>query len=101
RLTPQLQLAAGDPRDIDQIVDEPHELIKLLRHHTDELLDLIGLLRSGGNELDGGGERGERIAQLMSERGQELILAASTFAQRLLCSLALCNLRLQRFVEPR
>ena len=55
RLALQMQLGAGDPRDIDQVVDQAGELIELLRHHADELADLLVVFRFGGDQLNCGG----------------------------------------------
>ena len=98
-LAAQAQLAARNSRDIDEVVDQADKLIELLLHHPNELADLVGALWLGGDELDGRRQRGQRIAELMGQRREKLVLAAVRFPKRLLGSFALRNFRLQRFVE--
>ena len=99
RLAAKPQLAAGDARDIDQIVNQTPELFELLRHHADELEDLIESLGLSGNELDRGGQWGERIAELVGERGEKFVLAAIGIAEALLDPLALGDFGLEGCIE--
>ena len=68
----QLDLAAADARDVEQLVDDPHHVAGLT-------LD-DGQLALGGaaiplHHLEGSHHRRERIAQLVPEHGEELVLA--------------------------
>ncbi len=74
-LLAQLDAAPRHARDLHEIVDEPDEVVHLALEH---LVDL----RGGGRveprraqDLQAVANRRERIAQLVSERGEELVLA--------------------------
>ena len=78
-LRPELDLAAADPRDVEQVVDQPRELPDLpLDDLAAPVLDVLGLRVH--QELDGVGDRGQRIAQLMGQHGQELVLPPASSA---------------------
>jgi hypothetical protein len=79
---PQLDAAVGDARHVEQVVDQVREMAGLAFQH------LAGALHRGlvrwiaaqdvGYVTDGG----ERIAQLVREHGQELVLAPVVLQQR-------------------
>ena len=73
---PDLELAAADPRDVEEIVDETRELIALA---VDDPLNASRRLfprRRMGQDVRGIANRGEWVAQLVREHGEELVLAA-------------------------
>jgi hypothetical protein len=72
----QLDLAAGDARDVEQVVDEARELAHLA---VDHVVGPLQARRGGGlgaQDLDRVAHRSERIAQLVGEDREELVLAA-------------------------
>ena len=92
-LLAQLQRAVRDARDIQQIVEQQRHVLHLPLDHV------VGpaLLRVGGVFVarDGGGlaNRRQRIAQLVRERREELVLAAIGLEQLALLQLALRDVR--------
>ena len=75
-------LAARDAGDIEQVVDEPDELSHL---PLDDVARPVAALLVGGQLEDGHGvvDGGERVAELVGQHGQELILAAVVLAEGL------------------
>ena len=72
RLLVQLDLAGGDARDVEQVVDQAREVPHLA-------LDDVPLGRAGGafaprHQLERGDDRRQRVAQLVAEHGEELVL---------------------------
>ena len=85
----ELDLPARDARHVEQVVDEPGEVLGLT---ADDLLRARGLLAAGQRaveEVDAVADRRERVAQLVREDAEELVLAPVRLAQRLLGALAL------------
>jgi hypothetical protein len=78
----EFDLAAGDARDVQQIVDQRRHVAGLARD------DLAGALHHRGIDIEvrehgrGRDDRRQRIAQFMRQHGQELVLALVGFAQR-------------------
>jgi hypothetical protein len=73
--------AARDARDVEQIVDETHEMLHLT---LDDLACPHALWLSeiaAAQQLDRGADRRQWIAQLVSEDGEELVLAAVGFLE--------------------
>ena len=67
-------LATGDSRHLEQVVDETNHLPELAFHH--ELGSISNVLILGEpQDLQTGPHRRQRIAQLVREGGQELVLA--------------------------
>ena len=91
RLLAEFQLARGDAGHVQQVIDQPHDLIHLPLHQGVGLL--VGL-RVGGEaeDLQGVADRGERVAKLMGQHGEELVLAAVGVPQRLFRALAVGDL---------
>ena len=82
RLRAELDLPLGDPRDVEQVVDQAGELLRLPADHLagpGELL--VGAGRLG--DLHGAVDRGQGVAQLVGEHGEELVLAAVVLAELL------------------
>ena len=80
RLLAERDLPARDARDVEQVVDQPDQVPHLPLRHLEEALS-SGDARA--EELEARAERGERVAQLVGEHGEELVLAAAGFFQRL------------------
>jgi hypothetical protein len=90
RLAAQLELATGDPRDVEQVVEQSGHVPALPVDHR----------RRRGNrrrralvlqQRDAGANRRQRVAQLVGQHGQELVPAAIGVAQRRLQRLALVD----------
>ena len=64
-----------------QIVDEPHEVIHLPLHHRVELFDRRGVA-ADAKQVKGVSQRRERVAQLVREHRDELVLALVDLSQR-------------------
>ena len=77
--------AAGDPRYLEEIVDQAVEVMDLPLHHCARRRGARVFERARQfQDLEAVQDRRQRIAQLVAERGQELVLAAVGGAQRLL-----------------
>ena len=101
RLLAQLHLAAGDPRDVEQVVHQPDEVPGLALDHF--LLAQDPAVAAQLHQLERGEDRRERIAQLVAEHRQELVLGGAgslrllpRVPQRLLELVAALELGLQR-----
>ena len=80
----QLDLAARDARDFEQVVDQPHHVVDLPLHHLADCACACGSLSPGQpQDLQRVADRRQRIAQLVRQRREELVLAAIRRAQRL------------------
>ena len=75
----KVDLALADARDVDQVVHQPGQLLNLTIDHIRELLELGIGPAFDAEDLNGVTDRGERVAQLMPQHRQELILAAVCF----------------------
>ena len=70
----EADLPRGDARHVEEVVDQPRELADLL---ADDLprVHVAGLARPDGVEdVHGAGDHVERIAQLVAQHGEELVL---------------------------
>ena len=65
------ELAAIDARDVEQIVDQPHQQLQLALHRLMRRIGAPGELQ----RIQRVAERRQRIAQLVGERGEEFVLA--------------------------
>ena len=76
----QANLAAGDPGDVEQVVDQADELPHL---PFDDFLGEIDILGVVGHLEDGDGvaDGGQRVPQLVGEHRQELVLSSVVLAQ--------------------
>ena len=76
---------ARDARHLEQVVDEPDQVMDLPLHHRAGR-QRARVVKGAGQlqDLEAVQDRRERIAQLVAERRQELVLAAIGAAQRLL-----------------
>jgi hypothetical protein len=68
----QVDLAARDARDVEQVVDQPRQV----RGLTLERGEFGHRGAAQPHQLDGGRDRRQRIAQLVAEHRQELVLGA-------------------------
>ena len=68
----KVDLPAGDPRDVEQVVDQPHELLELALDDR----QLLRRLAAQMHQLDGHHDRRQGISQLVAQHGQELVLGA-------------------------
>src|SRR6266403_50087 len=75
----QGDLAAGHPRYVQQIVHQPGEMAELPAHHRAFMGESVARLPV--DQLRGGEDRGQRVAQLMSQHGEELIAVADRALQ--------------------
>jgi hypothetical protein len=73
-LKPKLDLVRRDARYIQKIVDEPDHVPELTSHHSTCVFESDWIVWRQFEHLDPTQERGQRISQLVSEQGQELIL---------------------------
>ncbi len=91
-LAPHVDHSAGNARDLEEIVDEPHEMRYLTLHDVRHAPDLG--IRGGAQpeQLQSREQRRERIAQLVTERRQEFVLALIGGAQRFRRALALLEM---------
>jgi hypothetical protein len=80
-LPAQLQLAAGDPADVEQVVDQPNQVLHLAIEqiagplHVRLQRDLVPY------DLDGIADRHQQVAQFVRQCREELVLAAIGLAQ--------------------
>jgi hypothetical protein len=84
RLTFQLNLAGRNPRDVEQIVDEPHHVTDLPLHDRAYALDRGRRAAGQANQLETGPDRRQRIPQFVGKRREELVLLAIGIPQLLL-----------------
>ena len=88
-LASHLQLVLCDPRHVEQVVGQPHQLHQLPLHRHARFLDDLGLVPGQAHDLEGTAQRRQRIAQFVGERRQELVLATVRLDQRQLGELLL------------
>ena len=69
-LSVQFDLAAGDARDIEQIVDQPTQVRNLALDDLELGIDLA----AAAEDLERGHDRCQGVAQLVTQHGQELVL---------------------------
>ena len=74
-LAPQLDLAARDLRDVEQIVDQAGQVVDLPLDHL--LLARDRALALVPHQPERGDDRRQRIAQLVAEHREELVLGAA------------------------
>lgn len=70
----QSDLAGGDALDVEQIVDQMREVADLSPDHRTRLGGRAVLCVRALEHSDGAADRADRIAQLVSEHRQELVL---------------------------
>jgi hypothetical protein len=77
----------------------PHHLVELPLHHVARVAREVGALVGELEQREAVAQRRERVAQLVRERGEELVLAPVGGTQRLLGAAPLDHLALQRPVR--
>lgn len=76
--------SAVDSRDLEQVVDQTHHVVDLpLQHRQDPVAGPAAGARQA-QDVQAGADGCERVAQLVGERREELVLAAVCVPQRLL-----------------
>ena len=70
----QFDCAAGDPRHVQQIVDEPRHVLDLPFDDRSNPGGDGAVALGEGQQLGGGADRGERRAELVREHGEEFVL---------------------------
>ena len=81
RLGRQTQLAAGDARHVEQVVDQPDHLPTCRSSRSRCAAHRVAGVARQPHDLQGVADRGERVAQLVGERREELVLAPVGVAQ--------------------
>src|SRR5262249_6400868 len=74
-LAAKLDLPQRDARDIEQIVHQPHQLAHLAVHHRAHLLGAPRVELASPEEVDAVAQWCERVAQLVAQGAEELVLA--------------------------
>ena len=74
----ELDLSAGDPRDVEQVVHQPEQLLQLTIDDQELLRVHAALL----HQLDGHHDRRKGISELVTQHGQELVLCARRVLRR-------------------
>ena len=70
---PELDLPAGDAGDVQQVVDEPRQVLHLPRDDLHRPVDVLPVRRLWPT-VDGVADGRERVPQLVGEHGEELVL---------------------------
>ena len=84
----ELDLAAGNAGDFEEVIDQSHQVVDLSLHDSVEIRG--GLRRTGeAQDVQGVANRREGIAQLVGERGKELVLSPVRLFERTCRSVAL------------
>src|SRR5262245_36185163 len=86
----QCDLAASNPRHFHQIIHQANHMLHLSLHH----LDHAAIESTGGlnpENMQGILNRGERVAEFVSEDREELVFAAARLAQRVFGPLSVCD----------
>ena len=79
----QLHLVPADAGDVEQVVDQPDHVPELPLHHGAGLGDGVGVAAGEPHDLQAVAERGERVAQLVGQQREELVLAPVGLPERL------------------
>ena len=77
----QHDLARGDPRHVEQVVDEPHHQRDLALDHGPHSPHGLRGVAGEADQLESGADRRQWIAQLVRQEREELVLARVGFAQ--------------------
>lgn len=75
RFHSKLDAAARDSRHVEQVVDEAGQMRQLATHDGQLVVERLAALASDTDELKRGHDRRKRIAQLVGEHRQKLVLA--------------------------
>ena len=77
----QRDLSPRDARDVEQVVDQPGHVARLAPDHLLGQPSHLRVILAQPQKLGGIEDRGQGIAQLMGEHGEELVLAAVALDQ--------------------
>jgi hypothetical protein len=80
----ELDLAARDPRDVEQVVDQPRHVRDLALDDRARVDRLLAVRLDVIEDEQAAADRAEWVAQLVREHREEIVLAAARLAQRLL-----------------
>ena len=69
--------------DVEQVVDQPHHVRDLALQRLRRLAHRRGVTADEAQDLDDVRDRRQRVAQLVGQDGEELVLAPVGLAQRL------------------
>ena len=72
----QDQLVRRHAADVEQVVDEPREVLRLTPDARDERCDLALAVLARVQHRGRGADGGQRVAQLVAQNGEELVLGA-------------------------
>src|SRR5215469_3127153 len=72
----QAQLAPTDPRDFEQVIDQPDKLLRLPSHGVRDALDTAAIAGGALQNLDARADRSQRVAQLMCQHREKLVFVA-------------------------
>ena len=61
----QFHDVAGDPRDIEQIVGDPHQVLQLALHRRLRLFDHRRVVACQAHDFERGADRRQRVAELV------------------------------------
>ncbi len=100
-LQSQLDGAPGDPRGVEQVLDQARHIAGLAVHHLERPLAHRFIAPSLPQDLDGVDDRGQGVSELVRQRGEELVLAAARLLERLLGAVLLAHVAQHREVETR
>ena len=90
-LLAQLQLAGRNPARIEQVIDQPHQLVQRLLHHGSDILGGVRVVLGQLKNFQTAADWGKRIAQLVGQHGEEFVLSPVTVLQRFFHSAPLGN----------
>jgi hypothetical protein len=83
RLVPEVDLARGDPGHVEQVIDEAAQVVHLGGHHLPCPVGGFPVDLAELEQVQGGADRGQGVAQLVGEHRQELVLHAGVPPQLL------------------
>ncbi len=75
-LPPQLHLASGNPRHVQQIINQTDQVAGLFLHHVENLLGLFPVRRQDSQNVNPIADWCQRVSEFMGEHRQELVLEA-------------------------
>ena len=93
-LLAELDFATSDAGHLEEVVDEPHHVVDLALHELAHPLRVRMVACCEPQDVQRIADRSERIAQLVREDRQELVLAAVGLLERLLGALAIGDVAL-------
>ncbi len=80
-LLAQLDAIVGDAVEIEQVVDQPYQLLQLPLHRIERMRSPFGAPARALENFERVAQRSERIAELVRQRGEKFILAVVGFGK--------------------